>query len=133
MTVRLSSVKLLGLLLLHQSLTQTQPFTVPKASLSPYDCQVVFSSNPLYSFETLSRFSVSEPGVVIVRSRVGSVCSFCLLSQERRAQESEGDTKTTDLSAIRQKGREKIKQVEVLVKTNFTICCSSFLTLCNIS
>ncbi|XP_075983560.1 bromodomain-containing protein 140 isoform X2 [Anticarsia gemmatalis] len=30
--------------------------------------------------------------------------------QERRAQESEGDSKSTDLTAIRQKGREKIKQ-----------------------
>ncbi|XP_068623431.1 bromodomain-containing protein homolog [Battus philenor] len=30
--------------------------------------------------------------------------------QERRAQESEGDTKSADLSAMRQKGREKIKQ-----------------------
>ncbi|KAJ8711347.1 hypothetical protein PYW07_008589 [Mythimna separata] len=30
--------------------------------------------------------------------------------QERRAQESEGDTKSTDLTAIRLKGREKIKQ-----------------------
>ncbi|CAH0713802.1 unnamed protein product, partial [Brenthis ino] len=30
--------------------------------------------------------------------------------QERRAQESEGDNKSSDLSAIRQKGREKIKQ-----------------------
>ncbi|CAG5024387.1 unnamed protein product [Parnassius apollo] len=30
--------------------------------------------------------------------------------QERRAQESEGDSKSTDLSVIRQKGREKIKQ-----------------------
>ncbi|XP_045771178.1 bromodomain-containing protein 1 isoform X2 [Maniola jurtina] len=30
--------------------------------------------------------------------------------QERRALESEGDTKPSDLSAIRQKGREKIKQ-----------------------
>ncbi|KAF9417319.1 hypothetical protein HW555_005535 [Spodoptera exigua] len=30
--------------------------------------------------------------------------------QERRAQESEGDTKSNDLTAIRQKGREKIKQ-----------------------
>ena len=33
------------------------------------------------------------------------------MSKERRAQESEGDNKTTDLTAIRQKGREKIKQV----------------------
>ncbi|KPJ20626.1 Peregrin [Papilio xuthus] len=30
--------------------------------------------------------------------------------QERRAQDSEGDSKSTDLSAIRQKGRDKIKQ-----------------------
>lgn len=30
--------------------------------------------------------------------------------QERKAQESEGDSKSTDLAAIRQKGREKIKQ-----------------------
>ncbi|CAH2093818.1 unnamed protein product [Euphydryas editha] len=30
--------------------------------------------------------------------------------QERRAQESEGENKSTDLSAVRQKGREKIKQ-----------------------
>ncbi|KAH9636947.1 hypothetical protein HF086_016886 [Spodoptera exigua] len=33
--------------------------------------------------------------------------------QERRAQESEGDTKSNDLTAIRQKGREKIKQVKL--------------------
>ncbi|XP_075983561.1 bromodomain-containing protein 140 isoform X3 [Anticarsia gemmatalis] len=33
--------------------------------------------------------------------------------QERRAQESEGDSKSTDLTAIRQKGREKIKQTSL--------------------
>ncbi|RVE54842.1 hypothetical protein evm_000609 [Chilo suppressalis] len=36
--------------------------------------------------------------------------------QERRALDSEGDSKSTDLTAIRQKGREKIIQVNRIPK-----------------
>lgn len=42
-------------------------------------------------------------------------CRSVIFIQERRALESEGDSKPTDLSAIRQKGREKIIQVSKLL------------------